>query len=156
MSIFERFSHSKHTSSDLDSKRRRVEFDPSNPDRFFRQGMELSTAYAKSRPQSVSPKEPFRHIWSVSLAEIQGSSNFVPTPNFPSQVFVVIPSLAPPDGFSDPLLDENEILLYDPWVFELLEINCPRGSEEIFLSLKTRLVGSKNQVFPGQSWSTST
>lgn len=141
MSIFERFSHSKHTSSDLESKRRRVEFDPSDPDRFFRQGMELSTAYSKSCPRS--PSEPFRHIWNLSLQDIQGS------PNFPSQVFVVIPSQAPPNGFPAPLHDENEILLYDPWVFELLDIDCPRGSEEIFLSLKTRLVGSKDQVFPG-------
>ena len=38
----------------------------------------------------------------------------------------------------------------DPRVFELLCLEAPHDSPEIFLSLKTRLVGSQVQIFPGK------
>lgn len=151
-SIFQRMNR-KSDSEHVD-KRRRLdsrETDDSRgqeKDRFWKQCMELHNAVTGSHPRSPSP--PFNHIWNLSVTEI--CPRLSPQADFPSKVFIVVPSRAPPGGFPLVLEDEREILMRDPWVFELLclEVSRDRDAPEIFLSLKTRLVGSQDQIFPGK------
>jgi len=140
-SVFSLLSKHERLQDEASAKKRRVEVDAwSEVDRFPRQAMALDKAITGSSPRD-KPRVPFETILDVPLKKLDGATRF------PSHVFMVVPSTVPQSGFPAVLEDESEILHQDPWVFEVLGMETNR--EEFILFLKTRLVGSKDQVFPG-------